>query len=284
VDGVRDELFPCSRFPANERRRHRPRDLGDLLADLPHRAAGAKEIGKVVALAQFLPQVCVLVEQLLALVVDQPLHLHGLRDHRGDDPEKFLRAVVVAIGLELEVDAQGADRFPVQHDRHADEAQLLLRQLRPLRRAVQKHRLAADLGHDDGFAAFHHPARDAFAKLVADPITRAVEPIGRFDLELAGIFVEYDHGAANGAVMPAEDLENAVEARLEIDRAGKRLARIEERGQAADFACRGFGGFGRFGRGASGGHGKSNSNNNVRRIERNHMIVTRYWRQGQVQS
>ena len=203
----------------------------------------------------------VLVEQLLALVVDEALHLDGLRDHRCDDAEEFLRAVVVAIGLELEVDAQRADRLAVEHDRHADEAELLLRQLGPLRRAVQEHRLAADLRHDDRLAALDDASGDAFAELVADAIAGAVEPVGGLDLELAGVFVEHDDGAADGAVMAAEDFEDAMEPGLEIDRAGQRLARIEQGGQAPDFAG---GGFGRFGGGAGGAHEEYDSDNNVR--------------------
>ena len=179
----------------------------------------------------------VLVEQLLALVVDQALHLDGLRDHRRDDAEKLLRAVVVAIGLELEVDAERADRLAVQHDRHADEAELLLRQLRALRRAVQEHRLAADLRHDDRLAAFDDAAGDAFAELIADAIAGAVEAVGGLHLQLAGVFVEHDDGAAHGAVMAAEDFEDAMEAGLEIDGAGQGLARVEQGGEAPDFAC-----------------------------------------------
>ena len=257
---MRDELFPRSRFPANERRRHRPRDLGDLLADLPHRAAGAEEIGKVVALAQLLPQVCVLVEQLLALVVDQPLHLDGLRDHRGDDPEKFLRAVVVAIGLELEVDAECADRLAVQHDGHADEAELLLRQLGAFRRAVQEHRLAADLRHDDRLAAFDDPSGDAFAELIADAIAGTIEAVGGLHLQLAGVFVEHDDGAADGAMMPAQNLQDAMQPGFQIDGARQRLARVEQSGETTDLARGSFSGLGRD---AGSAHEEYNSDNNV---------------------
>jgi len=129
-----------------------------------------------------------------------------------------------AFRLEAEVDAQCAHGLAVQHDRHADVAQLLLRQLGSLGRAVQEHRLAADLRDDDRFAAFDDAAGDAFADLVADAIAGAIEAVGGFDLQLAGVFVQHDDGAADRAVMAAQHLEHTVEPGLEIDRAGERLA------------------------------------------------------------
>ena len=144
----------------------------------------------------------------------------------------------------MQIDAQRADRLAVQHDGHADEAELLLRQLGPLRRPVQEHRLAADLRHDDRLAALDDAPGDAFAELVADAIAGAVEAVRGFDLQMAGVFVEHDDGASDGAVMAAEDFENAMKAGLEVDRACQRLARIEQGGQAPDFTSGGFDGFG----------------------------------------
>ena len=107
---------------------------------------------------------------------------------------------------------------------------------RALRRAVQKHRLAADLRHDDRLAALDDAAGDAFAELIADAIAGAVEAVGGLDLQLARVFVEHDDGAADGAVMAAEDLQDAVKPGFEIERARQGLARIEQGGQAPDFA------------------------------------------------
>jgi hypothetical protein len=188
-------------------------------------------------------QICrVFVEQLPALVVDEALHLDGLRDHRRDDPEKLLRAVVVAVGLELQVDAEGADGLAIQHDGHADEAQLLLRQLAALGCAVQEHRLPADLRNDDGLAALDDSPGDALAELVADAVAGAIEAVGGLDLELARVVVEHDDGAADRPVMSAEYFENPVQPGFQVERAGERLAGLEQGGQAPDFARGGING------------------------------------------
>ena len=155
----------------------------------------------------------VLGQQPPALVLDRALHLQRLRDHRGDDAHELHAAVEVALGLEPQIDAERADRLAVDQDRHADEAELLARQLGSSRRAVQKVRLAADPRHDDRLAALDHAAGDAFADAVADALRRLVEAVGRFDVEIALLGQQGDD-AAQRAVPLAENLEHAVEGGL----------------------------------------------------------------------
>src|SRR4029077_11378755 len=119
-------------------------DLRHLLEDLPHRSAAADEVGEIVPLAQLLPEMGVLVDQLALVLLDQALDLDRLADHRGDDAEELRAALEVALGLEPQIDRERADGATIEDDRHADEAQLLVRELGPRRRAVQKRRLAAD--------------------------------------------------------------------------------------------------------------------------------------------
>ena len=80
------------------------------------------QVREVVALAQLLPQVHVLVDEPLALGFDQLLHLQRLADHRGDDAEELRRAVVEALRLERQLNSQRARGTPVQQDRDGDEA------------------------------------------------------------------------------------------------------------------------------------------------------------------
>ena len=91
MDRVRDQLLAGARLAADQHRGVGPRHLRDLLVDLPHRPAGADDVREVVALAQLLPQVRVLVDQPPPLVLDQPLDLDRLRDHRRDDAEELRR-------------------------------------------------------------------------------------------------------------------------------------------------------------------------------------------------
>jgi len=227
VDRVRDQLLAGARFAANQRRGVRPGHLRHLLEDLPHRPAAADQIGEVVALAQLLPQVRVLVDEGPLVLLDQPVDLQRLRDHRRDDAEELGAALEIALRLELEIDGERPDRAAVEADRHADEAQLLVRQLRAPRGAVQKRRLAADVRHDDRL-----PALDHFA---GDPLADAV---GGLDAQVA-VLLEHRHDAADRAVVARENLEHTVQRGLQVQRARQRLADLEERRQATGFAGRG---------------------------------------------
>ena len=238
VDRVRDQLLAGARLAADQRGRVGAGDLGDLLEDLPHRTAAADQVREVVALAQLLPQVRVLVDQRPLVLLDQAVNLHRLRDHRRDDAEELGAALEVALGLVLEIDGQRADRAAVQADRHADEAQLLVRQLGPPRRAVQERRLAADVRHDDRLAALHDLAGDALADAIADQARAVADAVGGLDAQVA-VLLENRDDAADGAVMAREDLEDAVERRLQVQRARQRLADFEQGREAARFAGRG---------------------------------------------
>ena len=82
MNGVRDQFLAGARLAANQHGRVGAGHARNLLVDLPHRPARPDDAREVVALAQFLAQVRVLVEQPLALGVDEPLDPHGLPDHR----------------------------------------------------------------------------------------------------------------------------------------------------------------------------------------------------------
>ena len=70
VDGVRDQLLAGARLAADQHGGVGLRDLRHLLVHLPRRPAGADDVREVVALAQLLPQVRVLVEQPPPLLLD----------------------------------------------------------------------------------------------------------------------------------------------------------------------------------------------------------------------
>src|SRR5262249_34371816 len=66
-----NQLLAGPRFTTNEHGGIGRSHLGNLLVDLPHAATIANDIGKVIALPQFLPQVLVLIAQTLPLGLDQ---------------------------------------------------------------------------------------------------------------------------------------------------------------------------------------------------------------------
>ena len=218
VNRVRDELLARARFAADEHGRVRRRDLRHLLVDLPNRSARPDDVREVVLLPQLLPEMLVLVDQAPLVLLDQPLDLDGLRDHRRDDAEELHAAVEVALRLVAQIDAEGADGAPVQHHRHADEAQLLLVAVRPPRRPVEHGRLAADAWHDDRLGGFDDASGDAFAHAVLHVLGGAVESVRGFDIQLAAFAQQRDH-AADGAVMFGEHFEHAVQRRFEVQRA-----------------------------------------------------------------
>jgi hypothetical protein len=146
VNGVRDEFLAGARLAANQHGGVGLRDLGHLLVHLPRRTAGPNDVREVVALAQLLPQVRILVGEPPPLLVDHPLHVERLRDHAADDADELDAAVVVALRLEPQVDGERADRLAVEHDRNADEAQLLLGVLGAPRRKVEERRFALTRG------------------------------------------------------------------------------------------------------------------------------------------
>src|SRR5262249_27864885 len=102
-----------------------------------------------------------------------------------------------------------------------------MRQLRPARRPLEKRRLAADPGHDDRFAAFDHPPDDALAELVADRMRRTVKSVTGLNAQLP--VLEKRDQPADRPVALAQNLDDAVERRLEIERPGEGLADVEER-------------------------------------------------------
>ena len=73
VNGVGDQLLPGARLSPDQHGGVGPGHLGDLLVDLPHAAAVADHVREVIALAQFLAQVDVLLDQALGLGLDQAL-------------------------------------------------------------------------------------------------------------------------------------------------------------------------------------------------------------------
>ena len=144
VDGVRNQFLAGARLAANHDRRVRARDLGDLLADPAHHAAGAEDLREVVALPQLSLEALVLLHQPLAIRLEQPLDLHRLGDHRRDDAEELRGPLVIAVRLEPQLDAQRADGAAVHDQRDTDERPLVA-----VRAAFGQGRLAADTRHDD---------------------------------------------------------------------------------------------------------------------------------------
>ena len=171
----------------------------------------------------------VLVDEPLPVGADQAVHLDRLGDHRSDDAEKLRGAVVVAVSLVAEVDADRADGLALERDRRRDVGQFLLRQLGPVGGAIEERRLAAHPRHDDRLAALHHLAGNALAETVAHTLAWRDGAGGGLQLDLAGVFVEQHHRAPQRAVMAAEDLEHAVQPLFQIEGRRERLARFEKR-------------------------------------------------------
>ena len=126
---------------------------------LVHRAAGAEDVREVVALAQLPLQPDVLLDQPLAVGLDQALDLDRMRDHRRDDAEELAGALVVAFRLEAQLEREHARR------RGGSAAAARRRTIRsgspgsPL----AERGLAADPRHDDRTAGREHLARQRAA-------------------------------------------------------------------------------------------------------------------------
>ena len=173
----------------------------------------------------------ILVDQPFLVFLDEALNLDRLRDARRGDAEKFDVAVVIAVGVEPQIDAEGAHRPAIDQDRHADEAELLFGQLGTLRGAIEKCRFLADARHDDRPAALDDLADDAFAQTVANGVGGRLETIRGFDVQLPVVAKQGDE-ASDGAVVLGQHFEHTMETRAEIQSTRERLADFEQRGQS----------------------------------------------------
>ena len=173
-----------------------------------------ENVRKVVALAQLALEVGVFLAQPIALGVDDALNANRLRHERRHDAEELDRAVELALGLEAEVGAQRADGLAVEQNRHADVADFLARQLRPLGGAPQEHRLARDARHDDRLAALHDASRDALSP--SRNFASALPPGGPSEAttSISPARRQQRDGAADDAVMTLENAEHLVQGGL----------------------------------------------------------------------
>jgi hypothetical protein len=117
VNRVSDELLARARFASKEDGGVGSGDASHLFVHLAHRAAGADQVREVVALLQLLPQMSVLVDEPLPVRFDEAVDLHRLGNHRPDHAEKLHRPVIVAVGLEPQVDPDCAHSPPFERDR-----------------------------------------------------------------------------------------------------------------------------------------------------------------------
>ena len=270
VDGVGDQLLAGAGLAADEHRGVGLRDLRHLLVHLPRGTAGADDVREVVAFAQLLPQVRVLVEQSPPLLLDQPLHVERLRDHRADDAEELHAAVVVALRLEAEVDGERADGGAVHRDRHADEAELLLADGRDgAGRRLRNAGSRLTRGTTIGSPAFDHLAGDPLADLEAHGAGAVLEALGGLDQQLA--VAQQRHHAAHHAVVADERGEHTLHRSLQIERARQGLAHLQQGRQAPRIARGGSG----IGSGLGGRHSRSPTFWAVRRCFRHTRVARR---------
>ena len=189
-------------------------------------------MGELVALPQLLAELGVLLDQLAALGVDEALDAERLGDHARRDAKGTHRAVAVAPRDVALLDGQGAGRASVQGDGDADEGDLLA-PLGALGRAVQEARLAAHPGHHRGRAGLGHHPGHPFADPVAHPAGGPGIAQRGLDHEHPARFLQQRDRSAHRATPALQHLQHAVEAGLEIEGAGERLAHLDQHRELA---------------------------------------------------
>ena len=237
VDGVGDELLAGPRLAAHEHRGVGRRHLRDLGVDLPHGAAGADDVGEVVALLELAAQVDVLLGQPLALGVDEVVDADGLGDHGRDHVEELDVALVVAPLLERQVDADGPHRLLALAglDGDADEADVAPVEVLAAG-PVEEHRLLAGPRHDDRLRGLDDPARHPFADGVAGRAPLRGQPLGRLHVQEPRVGVQQRDRSAHDAVAPVEELHHPLQggpqagaAREGVVHLGQRLEPLDVR-------------------------------------------------------
>ena len=251
MDRLGDELLAGPRLAADEDGRVGARDLHHLFAHLPHRAARPEDVREVVALAQLVAQPHVLVHQALPVRFDERLHLERLRQHRTDDAVELRRPVVVAVASESQFDLEHAPALPRLLHRHADVGQVVVFESAAPRAVTEtlgvaprgvrardvrrERRLLADTWDDQRPAALE----DLLGQRAAERRVgmRGTDADGGVEMKAAAVLARQRDDAAAGAVIPLEDLEDAMERRFEVGGAGEGLAHVEQRRQLADLAA-----------------------------------------------
>src|SRR5262245_38210716 len=109
----------------------------------------------------------VLFFQSIALGIDHPLNADRLGYKRGDHAKELRRSIEVTVGFETVVDPECSNRFAVQQNGYAHEAELLLRQLGALGGSAEEHRFAGHAWYDNRFAALDDAAGNPFAEAEA---------------------------------------------------------------------------------------------------------------------
>ncbi len=145
------------------------RDPSVLSVHLAHRPAGPDQVREVVPLLELLPQMRVLVDELLTLGLNQPVDPDRLGDHGRDHTDELCGARVVAIGLEPQIDADHADSSSFNDDGGGDVGKLLSGKLGAVGGAVQEPGLPADTRDDDRLSGFQDLTGDALADAIPDP-------------------------------------------------------------------------------------------------------------------
>ena len=229
VDRVRDQLLARARLAADEHRRAARRDLRDLLVHLTHRSTGADEVRELVPLLQLEPQVGVFVEETAALRFGEPRRFHRLCRHRRDDLEEAHELLVLAVLLQLQLDAERADGRAAVEDRRADEAGGHPLQAPAPCRTVEEERLAAHIGDDDRLRALNDAADDPLADSVAGSQAIGGDADPRLDRQLVGVGIAEDERRLHHVVMTLEHLEHAEERPVELFGGSERLRDVDQR-------------------------------------------------------
>ena len=236
MNGLRDELLARARLAADEHRRVRAGDLRDGLVHALHRAAVADDVREVVALAQLLLEARVLGDEPPVLRGHEPLHLHGLADHRRDDAEELGRPLVVA-GRPRTSDTRPAPRPAA--GRSTMGTQQKLRSSADVRRMPSCWASAgfeAQPRHDDLLAALGDLADDARAQgLLVDgrpcPGPRPLRPA------FPATPCRPSRTRLPTASWCRDKVSNtSCKRRAQVERARERLADLEQRGQLLEFA------------------------------------------------
>ena len=237
VQRVRDELLAGAALAPDHHGGAGAHDLCHLLVDPPHRSAVADDVGELVALAQLLAQLAVLLHQPLAFTLDQPVDADRLRDHRRDDPQRLDHPLGVLLRHEEHFDAERSGAGALQENRHTEKAHVhLLGALRSRNRAVEEAGLLTHMRHHRGNSSLGDAAGDPLAHAIADPARAPGIAEGGLDHEQATGLLDQGDGASAGAAAALEHFEHAVQAGLEAEGPGQRLRHFEQRGELADIA------------------------------------------------
>ncbi len=209
VDGPGYQLFARAGFAADENRGGTVGDLGDLVIDGLHAGAIADDVSGPVAVAELASQALVFGQKTIAFLQLVANGGDRFREQVGDQSEEGEVAIERGLVGGGQVDTHGSDDHATVENGDANEGGALGA---PGFGPVEKRRVVADIGDDNGLAGLGDAAGDAFPDAILSAADfLAGQATGSLDAQDVGIRSTQGQGPHGEPDFSFENVEDFME-------------------------------------------------------------------------